>query len=231
MKPFAAFLLASSCLGLPASAELEGDIPLGLEAVTGFRSSYVHRGFDLAGPVLDFQLEGEAVLREDLSVHLGGWFATEISDNFTEGAGFIDLRYDLSERFTLGASATYRAYDHSFFKNGFDLGTFLTWYVGEEWDLTVDAYRDFGADAWYANAESGWSYRLSDDAYLGLTGGVSVVDGYYGRSGLNDVYGRASLTYNLTSSISLTPFVALSIELEEADGDEIFGGLWFEVSF
>jgi hypothetical protein len=231
MKHLSALILVTSLFSPSLSAELEGDIPWGLEAVTGARTGYAYRGFDLAGPLFDFQLEGELVLREDLSLNAGGWLATEISDDFTEGAAFIDIRYDLGERFAAGASTTYRGFDHSFFKDGFDVGAFLTWFVGEEWDITTGAYRDFGADAWYANIESGWSYRLSDDAYFGLSGGVSAVDSYYGRSGLNDFYGRASVTYNINSTISLTPFLGWSFEIEKADGDEILGGLWFEISF
>ena len=48
---------------------------------------------------------------------------------------------------------------------------------------------------------------------------------------LNDFYGRASVTYNINSTISLTPFLGWSFEIEKADGDEILGGLWFEISF
>ncbi|NIP93605.1 MAG: hypothetical protein GWO24_09160, partial [Akkermansiaceae bacterium] len=76
----------------------------------------------------------------------------------------------------------------------------------------------------YGKAETGWSLRLTDDTYLALSGGVSVVDSYYGRSGLNDFYGRTSLTYNINKTISVTPFLAWSIEFEEEDGDELILG-------
>lgn len=214
-----------------ALAEVEGDIPLGLEAVTGVRSDYVYRGFNLAGSLLDFQLEGEVALRDDLFLNAGGWAATEIGDDFAEGAAFLDLRFQAGDQFTLGGSATYHAYDHAFFENGVDVGAFFTWFAGEDVDLTIGAHRDFGADAWYAKAETSWSRRLSDDAFLAVSGGLSVVDGYYGRSGWNDVFGRASVTYNVNRSVSLTPFVGWSLEIEDGDGDEVFGGLWFEVSF
>ena len=39
-----------------ASAEIQNEIPLGIEAVTGYRTEYVHRGFKLADDVFDFQL-------------------------------------------------------------------------------------------------------------------------------------------------------------------------------
>ncbi|NIP93606.1 MAG: hypothetical protein GWO24_09165, partial [Akkermansiaceae bacterium] len=110
MKLFPVLLLAASGIGLAEhpshllkddATDSGTEIPLGIEAVTGIRSGYVHRGFDLAGTLLDFQLEGEVTLKDNLHFNFGGWFATEVSDDFTEGAGFLDLRNDLSERFTL----------------------------------------------------------------------------------------------------------------------------------
>lgn len=230
-KPRAAALVTAALALAPLRAEVENDIPIGLETVTGARSGYVYRGFDLAGALMDFQVEGEVVLREDLLFNAGGWLASEFSGDFAEGTGFADLRYEFHERFTAGLSASYHAFDHHFFDNGFDLGATLAFHAGEEWDATIGAHRDFGAGAWYAYAEAAWSRRLSDDAFLSLSTGLSAVDSYYGRSGFNDFYGRAALTYNVNRMISLTPFVGWSLELDEADGHELFRGLWFEVSF
>lgn len=231
MKLLSAALLSSALLLPSLRAEIENDIPIGIEAVTGVRTNYVYRGFNLGDVIMDFQLEAEVVLQENLTLNAGGWFASEVGDDFTEGAAFADLRYDLNERFTAGVNASYHSYNHTFFENGVDAGGFLTWYLTDDWDVTVNAHRDFAADGWYGSVESGWSYRLSDAAYLAISGGVSAVDHYYGRSGLNDIYGRASLTYNLNRTISLTPFVGWSYEIDDGDGDELFGGLWFEVSF
>jgi hypothetical protein len=237
MKLLSAFVPAALCAlcaliaSPPASAEMEDDLRLGLEAVTGMRTDYVYRGFDLAGTTMDFQLEGEVTLAQDLYLNLGGWFATATNDDFSELTGFADLRYDLNQRFTVGGSVSYHSYQETFFDDGFDLGGSLTYYATDEWDFKLGANRDFGAEGWYAHAESGWSYRINDDAYLGLSGGISWIDDYYSRSGLNDFYGRASFTYNVNSMISLTPFVGWSLEIEDGDGDELLGGLWFEVSF
>lgn len=219
------------CLALPAIAEIESELKIGLEAVTGVRSEYVQRGFSLSDALLDFQLEGEVALDDTLLLNFGGWFASEISDDFSEAAAFMDFSKDLGESLTVGASASYHAYDNSFFEDGVDVGASITWFGGEEWDLSLNGHHDFGAEGWYANAEAGWSRRLSDKAFLSLTTGVSWVDEFYSSSGLHDYFGRASLTYNLNGMVSITPFVGWSIELDDADGDELYGGLWFEVSF
>ena len=60
MKRFS--VLSILLLSPPLHAELESDIPLGLELVTGIRSGYVFRGFDLADTLIDVQLEGEMAL-------------------------------------------------------------------------------------------------------------------------------------------------------------------------
>ena len=47
MKHLSALILVTSLFSPSLSAELEGDIPWGLEAVTGARTGYAYRGFDL----------------------------------------------------------------------------------------------------------------------------------------------------------------------------------------
>ena len=231
MKSFA--VLSILLINPTLHAELENDIPLGLELVTGVRSGYVFRGFDLADTLIDLQLEGEIALGDHTFLNLGGWLATESGDDFEEYAGFIDLRHDFNDLVTLGMSTSYHAYDHTFFDDGFDLGAFVTLYATEDLDFTFGVYRDFGAEGWYANAETGWSTRMGEDSYFALTGGISWIDDYYGRSGMNDFYGRASVTYNVNSAVSLSPFLGWSVEIDDdnGDGDELFGGLWFEVVF
>ena len=54
-----------------AFAEVDSEIPLGIEAVTGLRTDYVHRGFQLAESALDFQLEAEIILSNNNSLSLG----------------------------------------------------------------------------------------------------------------------------------------------------------------
>ena len=129
MKHLATALLAASFAASPLSADLEDDIPLGIEAVTGIRSDYIYRGINLAEVAMDFQLETEIILDDTLALSTGGWFATEVSDNFTEGGVFLDLSYSLPKDITVGGSTSYHIYEHSFLKNGFELGIFLAWHA------------------------------------------------------------------------------------------------------
>ena len=184
-------------------------------------------------PLEDLRLDPgcEVVLDDTLALGAGGWFATGVSDNFTEGGAFLNLSYSLHKDITVGGSASYHAYDHNFLENGFDLGAFLTWHADRDWNIEAGVYRDFATNGWYAHLGSDWSVRLSDKTYLGISAGISAVEDYYGRSGLNDFHGQASLTYNINTMLSVTPFAGWSCELNNGDGSEIYGGLWFEVSF
>ena len=231
MNQLSAFLVVAALVTPALRAELEDDIPLGVEAVTGIRSGYVYRGFDLADALMDFHLETEIVLQDHLALAAGGWFATEVGDKFNQASAYIGVRYDLREKLTAELSASYHTFDHSTLEDGLDLGASLTWYPDRDWDLGAAVHRDSSSNGWYVSVEGGWSHPLSEDAFLALNGGVSAVEDYYGRSGLNDIYGRASLTYNINSMLSLTPFIGWSFELNDGDGNEVYGGLWFEVSF
>ena len=54
-------------------AEIENEIKLGIEAVTGIRSGYLHRGYDLADASLEFQLQAEFALSNKSSLNFGVW--------------------------------------------------------------------------------------------------------------------------------------------------------------
>lgn len=238
--PLAIITATITSMLAPVSADVENDIQLGIEAVTGFRSNYVYRGFELADSTLDFQIETEIALNDHTLLNVGAWYATENGNgDFDESAFFTHLRYEKSDKLTLGLSATYRDFNHSnmpasiAFEDGVDIGAFLTWHFSRDFSATTGAYYDTGAEAWYGHVETNWSHPLSEKAFFQLKTGISYVDDYYGRDGLNDAYGRFSLTYHISESVSITPFVGGSVLLDNDDAgdDQAFGGLWFEVRF
>ncbi|MEJ6572698.1 MAG: hypothetical protein QNL01_07175 [Akkermansiaceae bacterium] len=236
------FPLTLLALSLPTclSADVEDAIPIGIEAVTGYRSTYVHRGFELAEGTLDFQIEAEIAINDNTFVNIGAWYATESgSGDFDETAFFAHLRFEQSEKLTLGLSATYRNFSHStpplsvIFEDGVDVGAFATWHFSKDFNVTTGAYYDTGAEAWYGHVATRWSKEVSEKAYFSLKTGVSYVNDYYGRDGMNDVYSRLSFTYHISETVSVTPFVGGSVLLDndDAGGDHAFGGVWFEVRF
>jgi len=230
--------LLSALLTLPftatASAEIENEISWGVEGVTGYRTSYVSRGFKLAEGTLDFQLEGQIALSDQLTLNLGGWYATESGKgDFEEIAGLLKLRHQTTEHLTLGADAIYRSEHQSIFKDGVDLGLNATWNFCRDFGITLGASYDTGADGWYGNLESVWTKALNDKTFFSLKSGISAVSSFYDRDGFNDVYGRLSLTYNISDHVSFSPYVGGSVLLDNNDegDDTIFGGIWFIVRF
>lgn len=217
-------------LVLPLQAEVEEDLTLGIETVTGLRSEYIYRGFELADATLEAQVETEITLDEDLALGLAAWHIAESSGDFSETALGLNLRKDY-EKISLTASLDYRFFSESFFQDGFDLGAKAKWFFTDDWDLAVKANYDFGADGAYFALEGGWSKPLNEDWFIAIESGVSAVSDYFERDGLNDFYGRITVTYNLNSFLSLSPFAGYSIALADEAEDQAYVGLWLAVSF
>lgn len=240
MKTILPLTILATSIPCQLTADVEDDIQLGIEAVTGYRSGYVYRGFELAESTLDFQVEAEIALNDATFLNVGAWYATETGDgDFDEAAVFTHLRFEKTEKLTIGLSAAYRTFSHStpplsvMFEDGVDLGIFTTYNFCRDFSATAGAYYDFGAEAWYGHVETRWSKAVSEKAYVSLKTGVSYVDDYYGRDGMNDAYGRLSFTYHISETVSVTPFVGGSVLLDDNDAgdDQAFGGIWFEVRF
>lgn len=217
---------------LPASAEADKEIPIGIEAVTGFRSESVWRGFKLGDSVIDFQLQAEIALSNEWRLDLGGLYATETGDgDFSESSFFVDLMYD-ADQFSTGVSITLHNFDHAILDDGVDIAPSFTWHATKNLDLTLGAAYDTGAEAPYVWLETEWTKPVSESSFVSLEAGTSWVDDYYGRSGWNDLYARASYTYAISKSVSVTPFVGISVPMEaNPETDRLYGGIWFEVNF
>jgi hypothetical protein len=204
------------------------DIPLGVEVVTGYRSEYVHRGFELAQDLIDVQAEAEIALSDRWVLNLGGYYGTGSgSDDFSEAAAFLDLRYE-AERWTAGIATTWRDYQDSFFKDGFDLAPRFAWHLTDDWNLAAGIAYDTGDGGWYGNLEAVWSKPLGESSFLGATAGTSWTEDYYGSSGWHDAYARLSWTYAFNDRVAVTPFAGTSIPTSGGPGsNRLFAGIWF----
>ncbi len=213
-------------------AETEEEIPLGIEAVTGLRSHYVHRGFELADASLDFQLEAELSLSNHSSLHFGLSHLSESSGDFSETSIYAEYTHDFSDKLLLGSSLTYRDRSSSLLDSGIDLGFFTSYELHKDWRWRNQFQIDFGESGFYFASELEWSQVLSEDAFVTIESGLSLISDYQDRDGLNDFYARVSLTYTLSEQVSFTPFIGASVQLDDHDGSDVaYAGLWFEVIF
>jgi len=214
----------------PLFADNQDDLFLGIESVTGLRSDYIYRGFQLADASLDVQIETEIALENDLFVGLAAWHVAESSGDFSETAFGVSLHRNVAN-YRFSGSLDYRSFSESFFDDGVDLGIKAQWLPNENWDFAARAHYDFGVEGSYFAIEGGWSHPLTKDLFIAAETGISAVSDYLDRDGLNDFNGRVSLTYNINSYLSLTPFVGYSIALASEADDEAYAGVWLAVSF
>ncbi|MBK1791133.1 hypothetical protein [Persicirhabdus sediminis] len=234
MKAFLSLTALSTALLLPASAEIDSEIPIGIEALTGYRSQYVNRGFILTDSMLEAQLDTRVSLNDRTTLSFAASYGTGTGSNdFAEGAGFLDLSYECTEVLSFGANLSYHDYSNSFFQNGLDAGLFAQWVFSNDVELRGEVHYNDGAEGWYGNAQLAWSYELSSSSYFRVSGGVSAVSDYYDRNGWNDAFGRAEIVYYINPAVSITPFVGGSalLDSDDTDGDSFFGGVWFAVTF
>jgi hypothetical protein len=230
---YVAFLGGIFCAGSSTvPAEVDTEIPLGIEAVTGLRTDYVHRGFQLAESTLDFQLEAEVTLSNETSLHLGLAHLSESDGDFNETTSYLELSHKFNENFTAGTSFTYRDRNESILRGGFDLGFYTSYIINDDWRWRNELNFDLGVEGVYLNSELEWSQVISDKSFITMNAGVSYVSDYLERNGLNDFHTRLTYTYALSDQIAFTPFIGSSFLIDDQDADDIFyGGLWFEVIF
>jgi len=213
-------------------AEIDSEIPLGIEAVTGIRSHYVHRGFQLADSSLDFQLEAEVTLSNDTSLHLGLSHLAESEGDFSETTGYLELGHSFTKQFTLGTTMTYLDRDAGILDSGLDLGIFSSFSIDDKWLWRNELNFDFSENGIYLASELEWSHVISDKSFVTIKGGLSYVSDYLDRDGLNDFYARVAFTHALSDQVSFTPFFGSSFQLDDGDASDVsFGGLSFEVIF
>lgn len=219
-------------LATAAPAEVEREIPWGVEVVTGYRSEYIQRGFKLANDLFDVQGEAEIALADDVFASFGGWYGTGTgSADFEELGAFGGIRWETG-KFILGLDTGWTSIDHSVFKDGLDVSPSLTWLFTKDLEFTAGAAWNTGADGLYGFAETVWSKPLGTSSFVSLTGGISAVADYYGRDGWNDVHARASFTQSINQRVAVTPYVGVSIPLQsDGETNRLFGGVWFEVNF
>lgn len=223
------------CLALwPAVlwAEVESNIPWGVEAVTGYRSESVHRGFQVADDVFDFQLETEVALSDEWTINFGAWYATGTGteNDFSEVSGLAELRYD-TKQWSAGWMLGYRDFTETFIQDGWETGPFFTYHFNEDLDLRTELLYDEGAESFYATVALSWSKALNAKSFVAVKGGVSVVDDFYGSEGFHAADLRFSYTYLVAPNVSFTPFVGTSLGLDDVADDALFAGVWFEVTF
>lgn len=229
LRPLLCFTAA---LHLNAVADVENDLPLGIEALTGYGTSSVYRGLELADAALDFQLSTEIALDNTYLIGLSGWHVAESSGEFSETSGELSLIHR-SASLSLAGGVTVRDFDSAIVDSGAEI--FLEADYSHSADLSYTlrfAYDDAVQSALLAGSVN-YSRVINESAYWGIKVGAVAADDFYGASGLVNLDARLSLTYLINSQLSITPFLAHSegFGFESGDDSTTFGGVWLAISF
>jgi len=209
--------------------------PLGLEGVTGLRSKYIYRGRELADELLEFQLHGMLDYGDSKFLEYGLWHAGELGKGDLTETGILLNYIEQHGKWTYGVGGKYRHLEQSAFDSGLE-ANFLTRYeFSKDSILSGEVSYDTGAEGFYAKVEYDYYIDLSTRSYVSLNGGISFSADYYEEigqdddsNGFNDLFARATYTYNFTQQVSLSSFIGTSI-LE--DSATLYAGVWFETSF
>jgi hypothetical protein len=218
-------------ISLSARAEVETEIPFGVEAVTGFRTDLVERGFKLGENILDVQLQSEVTLNNEWTIGFGALHATASgSSAYEESRGFVQL-YREHGALRYGWNAAYRDVQSDIWRDGWETGPFISVALNDDVVAGMKLLYDHGAQGYYVEAHLTWSYLLSEKSFLTLDGGAGAVADYYGRDGMHDLNMRFAYTYNVAKNVSFSPFVGASLGINEDAVDQIYSGIWLEVTF
>lgn len=205
------------------------DIPLGYEIVTGFRSSFIHRGENLADDLVDFQLNGFFSYKEDKHLEYGIYLAGALGD---DDFGESSISFNYSEEYgswTYAAGANLRYFelnDDDTFTAELNFST--THHFNRDHQLTGLVSYDTDEAGFYGSITYKGFTDLNSSSFLSYQLGVSAAYDYYGTDGFRDTFGRISYTKNITKQVSVSPFAGFSIT---RDDEEFLGGLWVETSF
>ncbi len=209
----------------------DGDIKYGIEALTTWKSEYLHRGFKLSNQNLGFQLAGQVALSNTSTLDIGIHHDAATSNGtFTETGAYIDFTQDigdLSYTYTLNL----RDYDNSTFKSGADIGSKVNWAYNDTFDLTAELSYDTGASGFYGEVKGSAYKNISNDSYLLFDTGFGLTSSYYGRTGLHHFFAKFEYVYNINDSVSISPYIGTSLGIHSNAPDSINTGIYFAVSF
>lgn len=216
--------------------------PLGMSATIGYDSKYIFRGVDFGDSLITASVVVPVKLTDSLTFTFAPWYGSAAGGGrFTEDYDELDLvaslTYDAGFA-TFGLGYTYYLFPFS------DTDThepFLTvaksfgpvnWFAGAYLDVEADG----GDEGWYFETGINSSIKITDSFSLVPEAKISYGAGYYGVDGFNNVVLKLGAPWALTSTATLTPYIAGSIAIDSLDADVgedsyLIGGVALTVTF
>ena len=203
----------------------------------GYDSMYNFRGVDFGPDAIWAGIDLNTPLTDTLGLNFGAWYINPTgSIDGSHATDELDLYAFLTT--TLGDLEVAVGGTAFFFTeagtDAQEMGFTLGYSLGVV-DLGTAYYYDFTTEGHYIELNGGSSIEISDKLSLELTTGISYGEGYYGVSGFNHVFVGAALPFQITESLSLSPYIAHTWSIDSledlGEGDHLYGGASFSVSF
>jgi hypothetical protein len=241
MSLVAASAIAGSPGKAPAVVQPPVEEPLGFTLTAGYDSHYVYRGVLFAENLVSVGLDGTLPLTDMLSLNVGAWYGSSADDSGVFGNGsFQELDLYAALLADLGPVTVGLKYTAYLYNNGSGLedinevGIFASTTVGPL-DVIAGAYYDDVTDGFYFETGVAHTFEVTDRNSLVPAVLVSYGEDYYGVNGFNHIRVGLSAPIKLTSTATLTPYIAGNFPVDALDdlGEDsrVYGGVALSVSF
>jgi Bacterial protein of unknown function (Gcw_chp) len=214
-------------------------------ATIGYDTDYVFRGVEYAKNLISAQIDANLPLTKDLNIDLGAWYGASADDKamaFAGGTSYGELDLYAALLYKIGPVTTglkytwynYLGHAGTFVKDINELGITLS-ASAAGLDFTGGAYYDWTAKGYYFEVGASKTIAITDK--VGITPGVlvSYANHYYGVSGFNHVKPYVSLPIKLSSSATLSPYIAGNLPIDSLKGlgekSRVYGGIYLGVTF
>ena len=215
----------------PASGGLVDEV--GAEISFGYDSVYMFRGVDFGNDLLWSDVNLTLPLSDSVELNVGAWYAGLADDDYTELDLYTGLTYNIDDSLNFGLGYTHYFYPRTDDEYG-EVGASLGYSVAG-FDLGLGYFYDFETNGSYIELGGAYAIELSDAVSLVPGVVVSFGEDYYGVSGGNNVGLSLGLPIKLTSTATLTPYIAGNLPIDSlnqlGEDDQVYGGIALTVTF
>jgi hypothetical protein len=232
--------------GTPAKAPVEPiappEEPLGMSVSVGYDTKYIFRGVDFGDHLVWAGLSIPVKLSDSVTFTFAPWYASAAGGG-RFGPDYDELDLVASFAFDVGfmtitAGYTYYLFPFSdtdthepFLMLSKSFGS-VNWFAAGYGDVEADA----GDIGYYYETGLNTSIKLTESLSLVPEARISYGIDYYGVDGFNNVLVKLALPWAVTSTATITPYVAGTFAIDSLDSDVgedsyIFGGVSLTVTF
>lgn len=203
------------------------------------------RGVLFAENLVSTSIDASIPITDVVSFNLGAWYGSSVDDSGVFGnppGSFQELDVSGAIMADLGTVNVGLKYTHYFYfgdvEAGVDdvdeLGVVASATLGPV-DVSGGAYYDWTTEGFYFEVGVSKSIAITDRISVVPGALVSLGDDYYGVSSFNHVKVGVAVPIKLTSTATLTPYIAGNLPLEDLDDsgeeDRIYGGVSLSITF